>query len=103
MTSVIARVEQLGAGEPAMLTWTNRRGENIGNGPMWNTMEASTNNASMTSEVAGATKDDDDDIAIVAEEDRGTIPTMDVDVVDNIAGVDDMCMDSQDVYKVWNE
>ena len=29
-----------------------------------------------------------------------TMPTTDVDVVDNIAGVD---MDTQDVYEVWNE
>jgi hypothetical protein len=28
------------------------------------------------------------------------MPTTDVDVVDNIAGVD---MDTQDVYEVWNE
>ena len=86
--SVIARVEQLGASEPAMLTWTNRCGENIGNGPTWNTTEASTNNASMTSEVAGATKDDDDDVVVVAEEDCEAMPTTDVDVANNIAGVD---------------
>ena len=57
----------------------------------------------MTSEVAGATKDDDDDVVVVAEEDCGAMPTTDVDVVDNIAGVDDMRMDTQDTYEVWNE
>jgi hypothetical protein len=67
--SVIARVNQLGAGKPEMLTWTNRRGETIGDRPTWNMTEASTDNASMTSEVAGATKDDDDNVVVVAEED----------------------------------
>ena len=99
-TSVIARVEQLCAGEPAMLTWTNRCGENIGDGPKWNTTEASTDDASMTSEVAGATKDDDDDDVVVAEDDCGAMPTTDVDVANNSAGVD---KDTQDVYKVWNK
>ena len=28
--SVIARVNELGSGEPELLMWTNRRGENIG-------------------------------------------------------------------------
>ena len=98
---VIRRVNELGSGEPELLTWTNRRGETIGNGPLWDTTVASTNDASMTSEVTGATKDDDDDV-VVAEEDRGTIPTTDVDVVDNIAGVD-MRTDTQDTYEVWNE
>jgi hypothetical protein len=56
----------------------------------------------MTSDVAGATKDDDDKVVDVAEKNRGD-PTTDVDVVDNIAGVDDMRMDTQDVYKVWNK
>ena len=57
----------------------------------------------MTSEVAGATKDDDDNVVVVAEEDCGAMPTTDVDVVDNIEGVDGMRMDTQDVYEVWNE
>jgi hypothetical protein len=100
---VISRVNELGAGEPELLTWTNRRGETIGDGPTWTTTKASTDDASMTSEVAGATKDDDDEVVVVAEEDRGAMPTTDVDVVDNITGVDDMRMDTQDVYKVWNE
>jgi hypothetical protein len=52
--SVIARVEQLGAGEPAMLTWTNRRGENIGDRPSWDMTEASADTASITSAEAGA-------------------------------------------------
>jgi hypothetical protein len=100
--SVIARVEQLGAGEPEMLTWTNRCGENIGDGPLWDTTENCNDDTCYTSDVAGATKDDDDDVVVVAEEDCGTMPTTNVDVVDNIAGVD-MCMDTQDVYEVWNE
>ena len=66
--SVIARVDQLGSGEPEMLTWTNRRGENIGDGPLWDTTETSNDDASITSTVAGAAKDDDDDV-VVAEED----------------------------------
>ena len=39
---VIARVIELGSGEPELLTWVNRRGENIGDGPSWSTMETST-------------------------------------------------------------
>ena len=69
---------------------------------MWDTAETSNDEASITSDVAGATKDDDDNVVVVAEEDRGTMPTTDVDVVDNIAGVD-MRMDMQDVYEVWNK
>ena len=57
----------------------------------------------MTSEVAGATKDDDDNVVVVAEEDCGAMPTTDVDVVNNIAGVDDMRVDTQDVYEAWNK
>ena len=98
--SVIERVDQLGSGKPEMLTWANRRGDNIGNGPLWDTTETSNDDASTTSDVAGATKDDDDDVVVVAEEDRVTMPTTDVNVVDNIAGVD---MGAQDVYEVWNE
>ena len=41
----------------------------------------------MTSEVAGATKDDDDNVIVVADKDCGAMPTTDVDVADNIAGV----------------
>ena len=63
-------------------------------------METSTEDASITSANAGATEDDDDDVVVVAEEDRGTMPTTDVDVADNIVGVDDMRMDTQDVYEV---
>ncbi len=73
MAGVIARVNELGSGKPELLTWTNRRGETIGNGLTWNTAEASTKDASMTSDVAGETKDDDDDVVVVAEEDRGAI------------------------------
>ena len=65
--SVIARVNQLGSGEPEMLTWTNRRGENIGDGPLWDTTETSNDDASITSDVAGATKDDDDNVVVVSE------------------------------------
>ena len=76
--SVIERVNELGSGEPELLTWTNRRGETIGNGPSWSTMETSTNDANITSADAEATEDDDDDVVVVvAEEDRGTIPATD--------------------------
>ena len=66
--SVIAHVDQLGAGKPEMLTWTNRRGEVIGNGPLWYTTETSNNNASITSTVAGAAEEDDDNVVVAAEE-----------------------------------
>ena len=99
---VIARVNELGSGEPELLPWTNRCGETIGDGPTWNTAVANTKDASMTSDVAGATKDEDDEVVVVAEEDCGD-PTTDVNVVDNIAGVDDMRMDTQETYEVWNK
>jgi hypothetical protein len=98
--SVIARVDQLGSSKPAMLTWTNRRSETIGDGPLWDTTETSNDNASTTSAVAEATEKDDDNVVVVAEEDQVIMPTTDVNVVNNIAGVD---MDTQDVYKVWNK
>ncbi len=105
--SVIARVNELGSGEPELLTWTNRRGEVIGNGPTWDTAGANTkNDVGNTSEVAGATEDDDDNednVTVVAEEDRGDDLTTEVDVVDDIAGVDDRRMDAPETYEVWNE
>ena len=39
--SVITCVYQLGLADPAMLTWTNCRGENIGDGPLWDAMPTS--------------------------------------------------------------
>ncbi len=99
---VIKRVDKLGSGKPELLSWTNRHGENIGDGPSWNTMETSNNEASDSSANAGAMANDDDNNIMVAEEDR-EVPTTDVDVVDNIEGVDDMRMDTQDVYEVWNK
>ena len=78
---------------------TNRQGEIIGNGPLWDTTATGSNDASLTSAVAGATEtDDDNDVVAIAEEDR-EMPTTDFDVVDNIEGVDN----TQEVYKVWNE
>ncbi len=100
--AVIARVNELGSGEPELLTWTNLRGETIGDGPSWDTTETRNDKASITSANAGATEEDDDDDVVGAEEDSGAMPTTDVDVVDNIAGVD-MRTDTQDTYKVWNE
>jgi len=51
-----------------MLTWTNRHGRDIGNGPLWDAMPTSQN-ASITSTVAGATEEDDEKVS-VAEEDQ---------------------------------
>ncbi len=50
--SVIGRVDQLGSGKPAMLTWTNRCIETIGDGPLWDTTETKKDVASITSAVA---------------------------------------------------
>jgi hypothetical protein len=97
--SVIKHVDQLGSKKPAMLTWTNRCGEIIVNGQLWDTRATSSNDASATSAVAGATEmDDDHNVVAVAEEDW-EMPTTDVDVVDNIKGVDN----TQEVYEVWNK
>ena len=57
--SVINRVNQLGSSEPAMLTWTNRHGENIGDGPLLDTMPTSRN-ASNTSTVEELTEEDEE-------------------------------------------
>ena len=94
--SVITRVNQLGSTEPAMLTWTNRHGENIGNGPLWDTMPTSIL-ASIPSTVAEAMDEDDRDVtnAETDLEDQTTV----LDVADNITGVDD----TQDVYEQWDE
>ena len=68
--SVIKRINQLGSNKPAMLTWTNRCGEIIGNGPLWDTRATSSDDASATSAVTGATETDDDhDVVADAEED----------------------------------
>ena len=61
--SVISRVNQLGLSEPEMLTWTNCRGENIGNGPLWDAMPTSQN-ASNPSTVAETTEEDDGDVNV---------------------------------------
>ncbi len=81
-----------------MLTWLNCCGEDIGNGPLWDAMPTSRN-ASITSTVVGATEEDDKEVSI-AEGDRED-PTIELDVVDNIAGVDDV--HNNDVYKQWDK
>ena len=65
--SVILGVNQLGLAEPAMLTWTNRRGENIGNGPLWDAMPTSRN-ASNPSTVVKTTEEDDGDVTVAEVE-----------------------------------
>ena len=96
--SVILRVNQLGLSEPAMLTWTNRRGENIGNGPLWDAMPTRQNDSS-PSTVVETTEEDDGDVT-VAEVDQDD-QTTEIDVVDNITGVDDAHSDN--VYEQWDE
>ena len=66
--SMISRVNQLGSLEPAMLTWMNRRGENIGDGPLWDAMPTSQN-ACNPSTVVETTEEDDEDVT-VAEVDQ---------------------------------
>ena len=96
---VIKRVNQLGLSEPAMLTWMNLRGEDIGDGPLWDAMPTSRN-ASISSTVAADATDEDDEDVSLSEEDRED-PTTELDVVNNIAGVDDVHDD--DVYEQWDE
>ena len=62
--SVISRVNQLGSLEPAMLTWTNRHGEDIGNGPLWDVMPTSRN-ASNPSTVEESTEEYDEDVSVI--------------------------------------
>ena len=81
--SVILRVNQLGSLEPAMLTWTNCCGENIGDGPLWDAMPTSQN-ASISSTVANATEEDDGDVT-VSEVDWDDQTTF--DVVDDISSI----------------
>ena len=64
-----------------MLTWTNCRGENISNGPLWDAMPTSRN-VSNPSTVVETTEEDDEDVT-VAEEDRED-PTTEINVVNNI-------------------
>ena len=61
--SVISRVTQLGLPELSMLMWTNRRGEDIGDGPLWDAMPASLN-ASNPSTVVKTTEEDDKDVTV---------------------------------------
>ena len=84
--SVITRVNQLGSTEPSILTWTNRHGENIGNGPLWDAMPTSRH-ASIPSTVAEAMDEDDGDVtdAEADLEDKTTV----LDVANNITGVDE--------------
>jgi hypothetical protein len=81
-----------------MLTWTNCHGEIISNGPLWDMM-ATSSDASGTSTVAGATEEDDNNNVVAVAEEDWEMPTTDVNVVDNIKGVDN----TQEVYEVWNE
>ena len=67
--SVINRVNQLGSLEPEMLMWTNRHGEYIGNGPLWDAMLTSQN-ASISSTVAADVTEEDDEDVSVAEVDH---------------------------------
>ena len=94
--SMINCVNQLGLSEPAMLTWTICHGENVGNGPLWDAMPTSRD-ASNPSNVEESTEEDDKDVS-VAEEDWEN-PTTEINVVNNITGVDD----THDVYKEWNK
>ena len=83
--SVINCVNKLGSSEPAMLTWTNCRGKDIGNGPLWDAMPTSQN-ASITSTVAGATEEDDKKVSVSKDDQED--PTTELDVVNNITGLD---------------
>ena len=65
---VIARVNQLGSDKPTILTWKNRHGNDIGDGPLWDAMPTSRH-ASITSTVAEATEESDDEVKDDAEED----------------------------------
>ena len=60
--SVITRVNKLGLTEPAMLTWTNRHGENIGDGPLWDAMPT-RRHASIPSTVVEAMDEVDGDVS----------------------------------------
>jgi hypothetical protein len=95
--SVILRVNQIGSSDPVMLTWTNRRGEDIGNGPLWDAMPASLNASNPSTVAADATEEDDEDVT-VAEVDQDD-QTTEIDVANNITGVDD----AHDVYEQWDE
>ena len=97
--SVINRINLLGLSEPAMLTWTNFRGEDIGDGPLWDAMPTSRNASISSTVTVDVTEEDDEDVSI-AEEDWED-PTTELDVVDNIAGVDDV--HDEDVYEQWDE
>ena len=97
--SVINCINQLGSLDPSMLTWTNFRGEDIGDGPLWDAMPTSRNASISSTVAADATEEDDEEVSI-AEEDRED-PTTELDVVNNTTEVDDVHNDN--VYEQWDE
>ena len=96
--SVIARVNQLGASEPRLLTWTNRQGEDIGDGPLWDSVGPVSRHANTTSTVEGSAEesDEDNDAAEVDLDDQTTV----LDVDNNITGVD---IHTDDVFEQGDE
>jgi hypothetical protein len=85
---VRARVELLGANEPRLLTWYNRHGDVIGDGPAWDaghtTALADRNTQSVSREQDDATVREEQDV----ENQEWDPDEPDLDVVDDITGVD---------------
>jgi hypothetical protein len=90
MDEVRAQVELLGANEPRQLTWYNRHGDVIDDGPAWDaghtTAEADCETQSVLHEIDDATVREEQDVE--SQEWDPEQQVQDLDVVDDIAGVD---------------
>jgi hypothetical protein len=82
---VRARVEQLGANEPRQLTWYNRHGEVIGDGPAWDaghTTADADRETPPVDEIDDATVQEEQDVENEEWDPEEQVP--DLDVVDDI-------------------
>ena len=82
---VRARVEQLGANEPRHVTWYNRHGEVIGDGPAWDaghTTADADHQPQPVNEIDDATVQEEQDVENEEWDPEEQVP--DLDVVDDI-------------------
>jgi hypothetical protein len=90
MDEVRARVELLGANEPRQLTWYNGHGDVIDDGPAWDaghtTVDADRETQSVLREIDDATVREKQDVENQEWDPEQQVP--DLDVVDDITGVD---------------
>jgi hypothetical protein len=101
---VRARVEQLGANEPRQLTWYNRHGEVIGDGPAWDaghTTADADRETPPVDEIDDATVQEEQDVENEEWDPEEQVP--DLDVVDDITGVNPHIEDVVDEWEAGEE